>query len=184
MDTANLRHEKVLLTVLSLEANKGHLKWKVSDLARLSKVSRPLIYYHFGDTKIKILETCVDKIGEEFFGLTENRKGMASAGNLFESLKITFDMFMNTPALSVLYMKSRTQNSYLRDRFIDLELRYQKKIAADFPHLSSDQIVALHAMFHGLVSAPFGNYDVIHACLELLAPSLRNPAKAPILPSV
>ena len=40
---------RVLQAVIAAEVAKGHLKWKVSDLARHAKVSRPLIYYHFGE---------------------------------------------------------------------------------------------------------------------------------------
>lgn len=78
--------QKILYRVVALETTKGHLKWKVSDLARLAKVSRPLVYYHFGKTKRAILLRCVELIAEEYFGFSEERRRMRSEGRLVESV--------------------------------------------------------------------------------------------------
>jgi hypothetical protein len=169
--------EKVLTSLLTLEANKGHLKWKVSDLARLSKVSRPLIYFHLGRTKKEILETGMTLIGEEFYGLSPERQEMLKDGRELESLLITHRMFMNAPALAVLYLRSRTQPSYLQKGFIKLEDRYGEKIRKALPHLNEEETKAVHAIFHGLVTAPFANEDTIVAAWKLLAPLLKAKAK-------
>jgi AcrR family transcriptional regulator len=169
--------EKVLTSLLTLEANKGHLKWKVSDLARLSKVSRPLIYFHLGRTKKEILETGMALIGEEFFGLSSERQNMLEGGRALESLLITHRMFMNAPALAVLYLRSRTQPSYLQKGFINLETRYAEKIRRSLPHLADAEVKAVHALFHGLVTAPFADEETIVAAWKMLAPLLKAPAK-------
>jgi len=169
--------EKILISLLSLEANKGHLKWKVSDLARMAKVSRPLIYYHVGKTKKEILDTCIQIIGEEFFGLTEERTKMLQSGNLLESVLRTHQMFMNAPALAILYLRSRTEASFLQKSFMQLEERYQAKLRKALPNLNNAEIGALHAMLHGLVTAPFADQESLTAAVRMLGVMLDAPSR-------
>lgn len=50
---------KICNSVLKLELSTGHLKWKLSEVARDADVTRSLIYYYFGKEKETILkEAC------------------------------------------------------------------------------------------------------------------------------
>src|SRR5262249_15127056 len=75
----------ILEAMLLLENEKGHLRWKISDVARVAKVSRTLVYYYFGRTKQELLETGVELLGEEYFGLTEEREKLLHEGKGWES---------------------------------------------------------------------------------------------------
>lgn len=174
--TSKFPREKILSSILSLEVNKGHLKWKVSDLARMAKVSRPLIYFHLGRTKKEILENCMAILGEEFYGLSATRQNMLREGRGLDSLRLTHRMFLGTPALAVLYLKSRTHASHLQKTLVALEERYAEKIAQALPHLSPTEVGAVHAIFHGLVTAPFADDEVLEAAWRMLAPVLRPRA--------
>lgn len=47
------------------------------------------------------------------------------------------------------------QPSLLQDLLIKTEKRYQAKLRAAYPKLSSTQILALYGILHGLAMAPF-----------------------------
>ncbi|RYZ65555.1 MAG: TetR/AcrR family transcriptional regulator, partial [Proteobacteria bacterium] len=137
------------------EVSKGHLKWKVSELARAAKVSRPLIYYHFGKTKAAILKECLSIIAVDYFGLQPERKESLESSNRFDSLLRTRRIFLANPLLAVFYQRARSKNGELGDFFEDIEKRFQKKLSRQFPKCSAVEIRALHGLLHGLITAPF-----------------------------
>jgi AcrR family transcriptional regulator len=159
---------QILQSVVALDVSKGHLKWRVSDLARAAKVSRPLIYYHFGKSKSEILKNCLEMIAEDYYGLTAERTQMLAAGQVGESLLKTRQIFLKNPALAVFYQKWRTQNSPFQKQLIEIERRYHDKLKKVFPQLSTKQILAIHGIFHGLVTAPFLNDESIREALSMV----------------
>lgn len=161
-------HRKIVYLVISLDTSKGHLKWKVSDLARLAKISRPLVYYHFGKTKRAILFRSLELIAEEYFNLAEDGKISLSEGRINESLRRTRRLYLEHPSLAVFYQKWRTQPSPLQDRLIAIEERYQDKLRRTFPHLPNSQIIALHGVLHGLMTAPFVTDEAIRETTKAL----------------
>jgi AcrR family transcriptional regulator len=146
---------KILHAVISLEVSKGHLKWKVSDLARKVGVSRPLIYYHFGKSKREILEKTVVMVAEDYFGLTPDRVEMLQAGRAVESLLLSRKLFLANPAFAVFYLKWRMEKSPLQSKLLEVERRYQQMLSRQFPGLTKGEITALHGIFYGVVTAPF-----------------------------
>lgn len=146
---------KIWNTILSLEVSKGHLKWKVADVARFARVSRPLVYYHFGRSKPEILAKCLEMIAEEYYGLTPERARLLREQGLRESLRQTRVMADANPALAVFYLKWRSQASPLRDQLIQFEKRYVAKLRKAFPHLTATQAELVQAFLHGLITAPF-----------------------------
>lgn len=155
MKTSQAQFRAVVNGVLELEVTKGHLKWKVSELARKAKVSRPLVYYYLGKTKVDILESTLDLIAEELYGLSSERVAMVQRGDLLQSLQQTRRMLEQTPALAVFYQKWRFEKSPLQAKLVKMEKRYQQKLKGLFPQFNDVQIQALHAVFHGLIVAPF-----------------------------
>lgn len=164
---------KILRSVIALESSKGHLKWKISELARIAKVSRPLVYYHFGKTKEEILRNCVERIAIDYFGLGEERSQTLKTGKVIDSLLQTREMFVGNPALVVFYQRWRMQSSPLKNQLVEIERRYQAKIHAAFPHLSRTQVVTLHSLFHGLITAPFSTEDSIRMGCEICLRSFK-----------
>lgn len=146
---------EILIKVISLEVNKGHLKWKVSDLARLCHVSRSLVYYHFGKTKQEILMACLELLATEYYGLNRPNADWVFDGSLPEILLRARRLHMQTPAIAAFYQRWRVQDSPLKDRLEKYELEFQQKLKKAHPHLSTAKILAIHGIFHGLVTAPF-----------------------------
>jgi len=157
----------ILSKVIELENAKGHLKWKVSDLARLSKVSRPLIYYHFGKTKREILVSSLETIATEYYGLNEERFKMLKTGKGWESVLKTREMFLKTPSFVTFYMKWRMTKSSLQEIFLRFEKQYQDSLQNFFPHLTRAKIIALHAILQGVVTAPFLTPESLDEIFEL-----------------
>jgi AcrR family transcriptional regulator len=145
---------KVLDSVLRLEVSKGHLRWKISDVSRLSGVQRTLIYYYFGKSKENIVQTAMKTISEEFFGLSQERLELWRQGRISESVTRTRELFGKAPHLAEFYFHWRQQPSEIRDEFRRIEKRYLAKIKDFFPKLSLHERQALHAVFFGLVMIP------------------------------
>jgi AcrR family transcriptional regulator len=156
--------KKIVDLIFRLEAQKGHLKWTVSQIALSAKVSRSLIYYHFGKTKIEILLNCLEMTGNEFYGLSPARRSLS----LVDSLELTFLLYKSNPSYAIFFHKWRNVPSPIQDKYLDFEKRYDKKLRDVFPKASSAQRLAIQAFFHGLVTAPYADRKVIEEAVLLL----------------
>ncbi len=159
---------RVVQAVIAAEVAKGNLKWKVSDIARFTKVSRPLIYYHFGKTKKDILSECLNVIAEDYYGLTPERSESLEPKIMLDSLLRTRNMFVKNPALVVFYQRERMKDSAAGRQLVEIEKRFQKKLKTQFPKTSEEIIKGLHALFHGIISAPFLDEESFKAALSLI----------------
>lgn len=145
---------KVINSVFKFETTRGHLNWKVIDVARVSGVSRSLIYYYFGQIKSEIFHRCVELICGDFYGISEERMKAVEQGDLYGCIAQNFRFFRESPEFVVFYNKARVKKSPLRDKLIEIEKTYQLKLKTLFPKLSSSEIVALHSVLHGVVCSP------------------------------
>lgn len=172
-DTAAPEPRDVRLDIVEamvlLEASKGHLGWKISELARAAGVARSLAYYHFGRTKREILETGIEIIAEQYFGMTEDRARMLDAGKGWDSVLQTRDAIRARPSFASFYLRWRLQpQTPFGRQLARIERRYQKMLRTSFPHLSEDEVVALHGILHSVVTAPFmtdASIDVVRRLL-------------------
>ena len=153
--------------IFSLEARKGHLKWSVEQVAKAAKVSRTLVYYHFGRSKLAILENCLELIAQEFYGLTEDRLQF-SKQPLRESLRVTLNLYKENPSLALFYQRWRNTPSKFQDKIHQIESRYDQKLKDNFPRAKVAQRKALRGLFHGLVTAPYIDEESLDAALDLL----------------
>lgn len=169
-DAASRRNVRldILEAMLHLENEKGHLGWKISDLARAAGVSRTLVYYHFGRTKPEILDAGIEVIAEEYFGLTDDRAKLVEQGRGWESVMHTRRMIASRPAFAIFYLRWRShKRSPLAAKLAGIDARYQAMLARAFPHLSPEKIVALHGMLYGVVTAPFLTDEAIVVIRDL-----------------
>lgn len=169
---------KIINTVFRFEISKGHLKWRVTEVARYSGVSRTLIYYHFGKTKKDIFDRCLDIIMNDFYGLSEERDRLARAGKLFECVKAGYDIFHRSPEFMVFYFYWRFKKSPIQERLIQIEKAYQNRLKYFFPHLKPHQVSAAHAAIQGIITAPFLNKnDFEFAIKQIVSPFLHKSLK-------
>jgi AcrR family transcriptional regulator len=167
MDKIHERFE-MLAKIVDFDCSKGHLRWKVSDLARATRVSRPLIYYHFGKTKRDILMSSAEMLAEIYFGLTSERVQMLYDGRAWESVLISRDYFRQNPSFAVFYFRWRMTKSPLQMRLVELEKKYQAMLKKAFPKLSHEKILVLHAINQAVVTSPYLSVEALEQMHKLL----------------
>lgn len=146
---------RLSINVLRLENIRGHLKWKVQELAEKSEISRSLVYEYLGSDKKEILVSALRFFLEEFYGLNQSDSSMTFSKKIQESRK----KMAQFPEVVIFYQKWRSQPSWLNHEFEVIEDRFRKNLKKRFPHLKSVEVLALHALIHGLVTAPFLDAD-------------------------
>ena len=147
-------YEAVFYSVVRLDIQKGHLAWTITDLARASEISRPLIYYYFGKSKETIMSTAVDYLGERFFGLSPDRIKMWQEGKIVESVLASRNLCQNSPFVFIFYMMRRTLQTDIGEKLRLVEARYKEKILQHCPNLQTELADALAAVLFGLVCVP------------------------------
>ncbi len=158
--------------VIRLDFQKGPMAWKISDIARASKISRTLIYYYFGNSKDHIMQTAIEFLGEEYFGLSEARKALWQDGKILESLLETREMCQRAPYIHFFYMTRRNLDSAVGEKLREFESRFRQKISQFFPKSDSDEVEALAAVFFGLVASPHLNEKGMKSAIEIIKRNL------------
>lgn len=145
---------KVLDAVIRLECTRGHLKWKMTDLSRMSGVTRTLIYYYFGKSKLELVKAAIRVIGGEFFGLDPARHSLWERKDFVQSILLTRELFKKAPYVGIFYLTQRQDGAVFQRDITDLERRYLKRLEKTFPRARTDQIHLLFATLLGLIFMP------------------------------
>ncbi len=156
-ETKNTKDEiywRVLNGALELEIKKGHLKWTMTELARKSQITRSLIYYYFGRSKVNILQAAVGIIGEEFIGLSEKRMQMWKKGEFEAGLIEARKFYDKMPYLCTFYLNYRTQTNEIGEALLKIEKGFHRKILQLVPQASRAQVNTIFAVYFGIVYSP------------------------------
>jgi AcrR family transcriptional regulator len=145
---------KVLNCALELEFRKGHLKWTMTELSRKSQITRTLIYYYFGRSKMDILRAAVDIIGEEFIGMSQKRVDMWKKGELEEGLLETRQFYDRMPFLCAFHMNYRDRPNEIGEALIKIEKSFKRKLRQQAPNATPAQINTLFAVYYGIAFSP------------------------------
>jgi AcrR family transcriptional regulator len=163
---------QVLNSAIELDFRRGHLRWTMSELSRVSKVTRSLIYYYFGKSKEAILLEAVKLIGEEFLGLTANRVELWQQGKVAESVLQSRHLLEKCPHMGTFYMVHRGEETEIGESLRQLEKEYRLKLKRFFNHANEPTLDAVYGLFLGLVMAPQISDDAVRiavsAVLDLL----------------
>lgn len=143
--------QKLSDAIFELEASKGHLLWKVTDVVRKTKLSRSLVYRYLGSSKNEMLLSALRNFIADFYRFEPNKKEISFEEIIFEArLRVS-----QKPEAILFYQKWRAKDSWLKQEFVTIEKKFQKQLKKSFPALSEIEIIGIHAMIHGLVTAPF-----------------------------
>jgi len=156
----------VLNSAIELDFKRGHLRWTMSELSRMSKVTRSLIYYYFGKSKEAILLEAVKLIGEEFFGLTTNRVDLWQKGQIADSVLQTRRLLEKCPHMGTFYMVHRDEETEIGASLRGLELEYKQKLKRFFPHAPDPSLEAMFGLFMGLVITPRLSDDAVRTAVS------------------
>lgn len=165
---------KVLNAALDLDFRKGHLKWTMSELSRKSGITRSLIYYHFGRSKIAILQEAVRVIGEQLIGVDAERMEQWRTGDWTKALIRSRHLTQESPSLINFYFLHRSRPTEVGESLRKLEEEYFKKLAVLFPHLDKTAHKALFAFFWGVTFAPDVDTDAIAVAVHSLKTLTRK----------
>ncbi|MCB0420014.1 MAG: TetR/AcrR family transcriptional regulator [Bdellovibrionales bacterium] len=166
---------KILSAAMGLDISKGHLKWNMAELSRKAKVTRSLIYYYFGQSKMDILNEAVNMIGEELVGLNEERDEMWRKGELLESLKASREVLKKAPFIPCFYLTHRADNnSSLGAALIQIEKRFVHKIRKFYPAVNETQAESLFAIYWGAAFSPGISEDALKGVLAVITSIARS----------
>ncbi len=165
---------KVLNAALDLDFRKGHLKWTMSELSRKSGITRSLIYYHFGRSKIAILQEAVRVIGDQVIGVDPERIEQWRTGNWKASVLHTREMVETSPSLLNFYLLHRNRPTEIGESLRGLETNYKRKLKVMFPELTPQAHQALYAFFYGVTFAPNIDAEAVDYALRTLKSLTRK----------
>ena len=145
---------KVLNCALELEFRKGHLKWTMTELSRKSKITRSLIYYYFGRSKMSILQAAVNIIGEEFIGLSNKRMEMWKNGQYEAGLLEARQFYERMPYLCAFYLNYRERPNEIGEALLKIDKAFRRKLRQVAPNASKAEINTIFAVYFGVVYSP------------------------------
>ena len=155
---------RVSLCVFKLENNKGHLRWKVTDLVRAAGVSRTLVYRYFGGSKEEIMTGALRVFTNDFYGFTGQGKALSFPRRIERARAQVFKY----PEAILFYQTWRSRESELREEFIRIENKFRRDLRKLFSKCTDSQILLLHTCIHGLVTAPFLTPEQsLQVCIDL-----------------
>lgn len=152
---------RILEGALELDFHKGHLRWTMAELARKTRVTRSLIYYHFGKSKLELLKAAVRVVGEDVIGTSEQRMQLWFNGQWVESIQRARMTAERVPVLCGFYLMHRERNSEIGDSIRQKEGLYIRKLRKLFPNHQEATLRALFASFFGLIFSPHVDTETI-----------------------
>lgn len=146
------RFFQILAGIIRLEMREGHLKWKISDLSRVTKTSRTLIYYYFGKSKEKMVQQALETISAEIFGFDPSRLALWNSGRHAEALIFSKTTAQKHPEIYEFFFYWRNRDQHPMGQYLkSVEQKYFQKLEATFPYLSKSQLRLLMSALYGYV---------------------------------
>lgn len=139
-------HYKILNAVTKLEVSKGHLNWRISEVAKEANVTRSLIYYYLGKDKEIILKEAVKFMLEKIFNLFEDEPVQVR-----QRIKVALKELKQMPYLIVLFYFNRNQDNEIGKIIKDAEIRLFELFKKIYPTLQEFDILKLYLLELGSV---------------------------------
>lgn len=173
---------KVLSAAVELDYRKGHLRWTMTELSRRSGVTRSLIYYYFGRSKLNIVKSAVKIVGDEIIGLSERRLQMWRDGEYLNSLRESRAILEKAPFIGAFYLTCRAWENELGQTVRTMEKLLLKKIKNFIPTFNDEDARALATIYFGLVFSPFSGHEVIEQVFPNLFKAMEAKAGVSLAP--
>jgi len=161
MALASEKFDKLLHTVMHLEVRKGHLRWTVSELSRLTKVTRPLIYYYLGKTKIEIFKATLYILAKDFYGLSDERIAMKAKTGRLDSILATRKVAMGNADILAFFYANRFGKTWMQPELVDMEKAFIARLDKELEGISEEFQILFKALCQSFVTAAFFNEEQI-----------------------
>jgi AcrR family transcriptional regulator len=160
--------EAALESVIELEMTKGHLRWKMSDLARKSGVSRPLLYYYLGKDRKSIFKQAVDYYVAVFLDFRLERAEKVRKGQIIELITVARSRLKKNPYFFQFYAKHRFENTEVSPIFHAAEKKYFEHLKASLPPHWHHLTRVMWALVFGLAVQPDITSDDLKAAEKII----------------
>ncbi len=138
---------KICNAVTKLEVSKGHLAWRLSDIAKEANVTRSLIYYYFGKEKEVILEEAFRFMLDLFFNL--DRKDSVGVK---ERIKHVSAQIRSMPWIFILFYLQKDTDSEIGRLIRAAESKLLDIFESDFPDKTREELLKLYVLELGCVT--------------------------------
>lgn len=138
---------KICNSVMKMEVAKGHLEWRLSDIAKDADVTRSLIYYYFGKEKDLILEEAFRYMIDLFYNL--DRK---NSMNIVDRLNFVLGNLKNMPWVFVLFYLQKDADNKIGELIRNAEARLLEIFKEDYPGLDEMTFKKLYVLQLGCVA--------------------------------
>jgi AcrR family transcriptional regulator len=164
---------KILDSAVALDVRQGHQKWTMTQLSRSSGVSRTLIYYYFGRSKLGILDEAISIFGNVLTGLTAEHSALWDAGRIAESFIDTRKTLIErSPSVIPFYFLNRTKENEVGQAIRKKEKAYREKLSTRFPGLTAAQRDGVYALLFGIPFCGPVSEEAIRSAFGLLLSAL------------
>ena len=164
--------------VIKLEVTQGHLKWKISDLSKITLIPRPTIYYHFGKRKLDMVLAAAEFFGEFVSGTDKIRMKLYEEKKILTSFQLSREFFYEYPELLHFYWDHRNKDSLVKPVILKFENLFLDKLQYYFK-VSREDASVLATLIWGISSTPFEfSLSKLRNGLGLLGEILQNTQAA------
>ncbi len=154
---------QISYALFQLEESRGHMMWKVTDLARKAKVGRSTIYTYFGSSKKQIFGSILKIFLSDFY-LLESQGPVKDWADILCS---SHERMLQHPEAIFFYQKWRNKKSWIRDEFLKTEKQFQDQLKNKCNFKNESELLFVQTFVHGLVTAPFLPMDSTKKVLDL-----------------
>jgi hypothetical protein len=149
MKDKNQIYFSVCCAVLKLELDKGHLAWNLSEVSKVSGITRSLIYYYFGKEKEPILIEAFYFISNVFFNSVMDEK---RSGSVVVRLKKALAQLENMPFIFSMYYLHKNQPTQFGEVLRKAEQDFLKYLNSLYPGKSRDYVFQIYLKELGAIA--------------------------------
>lgn len=154
--------------VIRQDVLQGHLKWKVTDIARKSRVPRSRIYEVLGAGKEAMLKNALSLLLAEIYGLSPERRQQRAIGGPLDGIFASRAIVSETPELLSFYFRHRDRANEIGAVIRQFEKEYLGLVAEQTGLKDPDLLLFIRTAIHGISVAPFLSKRDVQMCLETL----------------
>lgn len=155
--------------VVRQDVIKGHLRWKVTEVARVSGVARSRIYEFLGKNKKQILLTALKILLNDLYGRSPERQEFHRKHGRLSGVLKSRKIVLATPELIAFSYRNRHRPDDIGKLLRKAEQEYMDLLAAQTGVKDKRKLLFMRTMIHGISQAPFITDEEVKLLLEDVA---------------
>ncbi len=154
--------------IVKEDAKRGHMKWKVTDVSRVTGLARSRIYELFGNNKKTILLNALSFILDDLYGRTPERKELHRTEGKLAGIIKSREIVMAHPELVTFSYKHRNRSDEIGQLLRKAEQDYLDLVSEQTGVKDPRTLLFMRTLIHGVSQAPFLNDNQVQEMLEEL----------------